>query len=593
MKKTTKIGAGGLGLLGFCASVLVVVHIVFAAGTATVDLIPGTGTYAQGDTISLDIREDSGSDTVNAAQTNLTYPSNLLSFVGITSSSGFNIDAQSTGGGGTVHIGRGANPAVSGSQIVATVRFTVIGGGTANIDFAGGTAVVRSTDNGSEALTLNGGSYTLINPATIYLSPTTKTYTTGNAVDVAVYEDSGGTAVNAVQANLSYPSNLTFVSIDNNGSAFGTEAQNTGGNGSVKIGRGTITPVIGAKLVANVHFTAGSAGTAKISFATGTDVVRSTDNGSENLTETGASYTINSLSGSGSGSGSGGSGSTTTKPKTTTKTGSSGSKTTTNKSTTSTANKPPVTTNFDNKSPTISDIKVTHLGLTSATITWKTSEPSSSEVDYGLNTNYVLSAVDTKLVTNHAVALSSKEILPHHTYHFMVKSADADGNLVVSKDLSFIAEPPSKIGIRTGSFIIAFSVVLLIGTAAIVGANYIRRMHNEPPIIPPPPGSSGSGTGAVVPPDSADSSNVPADAIILNQVKPEPKPKPQPKPQSQPQPQPKPKPQAQPQPKAQAQPKSETKTQPNPTSKAPTKAEGEVPKQTDTPGTIIHPKSKP
>src|SRR4051812_48959459 len=74
--------------------------IVFAAGTATLSLTPSSGTYAQGDTVSVDVYEDSGGDTVNAVQANLTFPASQLSYIGITNSSAFGVDAQSTAGSG-------------------------------------------------------------------------------------------------------------------------------------------------------------------------------------------------------------------------------------------------------------------------------------------------------------------------------------------------------------------------------------------------------------------------------------------------------------------------------------------------------------
>ena len=66
---------------------------------------------------------------------------------------------------------------------------------------------------------------------------------------------SGDTAVNAVQAELSYPAtDLEFAGIDTAGTAFSFEAPSSGGGGHVTIARGTTTPVVGDNLVANVTF---------------------------------------------------------------------------------------------------------------------------------------------------------------------------------------------------------------------------------------------------------------------------------------------------------------------------------------------------
>ena len=57
--------------------------------------------------------------------------------------------------------------------------------------------------------------------ATLYLSPASKTVNNGENFAVSVYTNTGGDPVNAVQANLSYPTaTLQFISVDSSGSAF-------------------------------------------------------------------------------------------------------------------------------------------------------------------------------------------------------------------------------------------------------------------------------------------------------------------------------------------------------------------------------------
>jgi hypothetical protein len=509
MRKNTKIGLAGLTLISLGAAAVLVAHLVFAAGTASLSLTPASGTFSQGATVNVNIYEDSGSDTVNAVQANFSYPASMLTFTGITNSSAFGVDAQSTGGGGNVNIARGATTAVAGNQLVATVHFTVSNGGTANLNFTGGSAVVRSTDNGAESLTTNGASYNLISPATMNLSPATKTMNVGDSVSVSIYENSGGTAVNAVQADLNYPTSyLTFVSIDPaSSSAFTVDAQATGGNGSVKIGRGTTTPVTGNQLVGVVHFTAKAAGTASITFAGTTALIRSSDNGAESLTNTGAAYTISAPSSGGS---SGGGGSSSSKPPASSSSSSSSSNSSSNNSSSSSSSnsqtpQPPVTTNQDNNAPVISKVQVTNLSLNTATVSWQTSEAASSEVDYGLSTKYSLSITDPKLTTNHSVVLNSRDLVGHKTYHYRVKSVDAAGNQVVSKDYTFTTEPVSS---KAAGFWAATAAIVVIGAGAVVGANYIKRMRNMPP--PGPSASAGGSTGGSAGP----SSNIGGGAVV-------------------------------------------------------------------------------
>ncbi len=128
---------------------------------------------------------------------------------------------------------------------------------------------------------------------TIYLSPASQTLAAGTTFTVAVRENSGSTAVNALQANFSYDQTLVdFVSIDATGSAFTTQAQATGGAGSVQIARAIIGSLTGDQLVANVTFKAKtSSGTAAMAFTTGTALLDSTNNQNliPSLTSTGGS----------------------------------------------------------------------------------------------------------------------------------------------------------------------------------------------------------------------------------------------------------------------------------------------------------------
>lgn len=132
--------------------------------------------------------------------------------------------------------------------------------------------------------------------ATLYLTPAIGTYAPGQAVNVQVYTNTGPDAVNAVQADFSYPTaKLKFDSIDGTGSAFGLDALSTGGNGKVSIARGTsggTSPVKGTELIATVHFTAQASGSASLAFLNTSHVVRASDSTDVLSSTTGAAYTI-------------------------------------------------------------------------------------------------------------------------------------------------------------------------------------------------------------------------------------------------------------------------------------------------------------
>jgi hypothetical protein len=117
-------------------------------------------------------------------------------------------------------------------------------------------------------------------PPTIYLNPASVVLGANGTFTVDVRENSSTTTVNAVQANFSYPTTLlTFVSIDTTGTAFSVQAENTGGSGLVKLGRGTTTPVTGDQLIGKVTFQAGATGgAANLAFVSGTALVNATTN---------------------------------------------------------------------------------------------------------------------------------------------------------------------------------------------------------------------------------------------------------------------------------------------------------------------------
>ncbi len=300
-------------------------------GSAKAYLSPASKAVAANTTFSVEVRVDSGDKTVNAVQANLSYPADLIDFVSIDATgTAFTTEAPSSGGGGKVSIARGVIQAVSGDKLVAIVNFkTKTATGTAAITFVTDTALIDATNNvdilGSLSAT-KGGSYQIggsggTNPnpnptppnpnptptppnpapgnAKLFLNPSTSTIAPSTAFSVEIRSNSGGTTVNAVQANLSYPASLVdFVGIDASGSAFTTEAPSTGGNGVVSIARGVIGGVSGEKLVAKVNFKSkATSGIATMSFVADSALLDSTSNldilGSLNATA-GGTYTIGS-----------------------------------------------------------------------------------------------------------------------------------------------------------------------------------------------------------------------------------------------------------------------------------------------------------
>jgi len=90
--------------------------------------------------------------------------------------------------------------------------------------------------------------------------------------------------------------------------------------------------------------------------------------------------------------------------------------------------------------PTISDVSVSGVTTTSATITWTTALLANSQVDYGPTIAYGLTSSIPDLTTSHSLGLTG--LTPSTTYHFRVRSEDAYGHVDDSGDLTFITAAP-------------------------------------------------------------------------------------------------------------------------------------------------------
>lgn len=139
-----------------------------APNPPTIYLTPASQTFGPSSSFSVQIRENSGTTTVNAIQANLSYNTSLLTLTSINlSGTAFGITAQNVGANGVINLGlgvSGGSPAVSGDQLVATLNFTTTTtGGTASVPFTTGSALVSSTTNTNLITSLSmtgGGSYT-------------------------------------------------------------------------------------------------------------------------------------------------------------------------------------------------------------------------------------------------------------------------------------------------------------------------------------------------------------------------------------------------------------------------------------------------
>lgn len=93
-------------------------------------------------------------------------------------------------------------------------------------------------------------------------------------------------------------------------------------------------------------------------------------------------------------------------------------------------------TTSDMSPPLISEVSVASITKVGATITWTTSEPATSQVQYGPTDEYgFATALDALLVTAHSVNLTG--LSAKTTYHFRVRSKDASSREGYSGDYTF------------------------------------------------------------------------------------------------------------------------------------------------------------
>jgi hypothetical protein len=223
----------------------------------------------------------------------------------------------------------------------------------------------------------------------IYAQPAQVSGTNGGNVSVPIRVNPNGTDLDTVEIKVSFPeAQLTFQSVDKGGSAFDTFIPGApkASAGSVEFSAAKLGNVVsGDSLVGTVVFTSKASSGSAVVDLTGSSTAR---NGSE-VAATIGSATI-SFSANGTA-----------------------------------ANK-----------VAISDVKVTEVTVNGGTISWKTTVPATSSVDYGSNTHYGFSAGTDALTTDHSVKLKPV-FAGSDTVHFVVISRDAAGNTGTSGDSTF------------------------------------------------------------------------------------------------------------------------------------------------------------
>jgi hypothetical protein len=116
----------------------------------------------------------------------------------------------------------------------------------------------------------------------------------------------------------------------------------------------------------------------------------------------------------------------------------------------------------DNSNPQVAEITLSNLSSASVTISWKTDEPATSVVNYGLTLDYGSVLTNNSLKTTHQLTLTG--LSPDTGYHYGVASADAAGNQTIDDGYTFltpVAPPtPTTPQIAPGSETVKPTVVI-------------------------------------------------------------------------------------------------------------------------------------
>ncbi|MGZ6004720.1 MAG: hypothetical protein ACXWLH_01070 [Candidatus Saccharimonadales bacterium] len=116
----------------------------------------------------------------------------------------------------------------------------------------------------------------------------------GSEVSVNIWEDSGSSPINAVQADITYPiDSFVVVDIDGAKSAFEIQAQNSFKDGSIIVARGHKGNLTGRQFVATIKLkVTGKAGQTSLTFSDGSSLLDSTKNTNILNKTTGLNFTI-------------------------------------------------------------------------------------------------------------------------------------------------------------------------------------------------------------------------------------------------------------------------------------------------------------
>ena len=416
------------------------VSAIFAAGSARLYVDPASRTVNNGEPFTVTVRVDTVGETISGVQAYMSYPADKLDVLGLDSTgTALPIEFEATYGGGSIRMSRAMSlspptPVTGNNLLIGTITFKAkVGSGSANVGFVAGSNVIKYEDYTDILGPTTGGTYTFNTPVNPPI------------VDLRANGSAGSIPVNSgTNVTLSWTSTDTTsctASGDWGGSKGTSGSEQTGALASNKSytlrceGAGGLFDTKTVQV--NVS---GSQPRPTVSISAKPSSIKSGETSTLSWSSTNAT-SVSITPGIGN---VGTSGSKQVKPTasityTALATGPGGNSSPASASIT-VDNKPPPPPPpppTDTTACKITDVKVTGVSLKSATIEWKTDEPASELVEYGLLTKYNFRAESAELKKDHKVVLPSKLFVEATTYHYKIKCTDAAGNSGTTKDTTF------------------------------------------------------------------------------------------------------------------------------------------------------------
>jgi hypothetical protein len=294
------LGAAIFGLAFAVVGVIFLINILAAGETLYIS--PETSTVQTGVDVTVTVRLNTGTSSINAIDATIGYDQTKLQYKSIdASASAFPVAAVSTGGNGTVNIVRGiTGNSVTGTVEVAKVTFTAISttSTSATLTMSG----VAANNGQSIPLTLVGSTVSIVGSlsprsASFTIEPSAAAPIVGTQFGLRVYATSS-VPFQGGQVSVVLPTGLTYQgTLDTAGTAFNPVTTVTGTTGQqVNLVFVTqSTTMTGKQLVATIPVTASTAGAKSITF-TGARLVDADNIDITPMTATAFSITANSAS---------------------------------------------------------------------------------------------------------------------------------------------------------------------------------------------------------------------------------------------------------------------------------------------------------